>query len=46
MLKERDPGLSFAMELFRQAVLGFTGQAMLGSKLQMRDMGHSLSTIE
>ena len=34
------------MELFRQAVLGYTGQAMLGSKFQTRDMGLSLSTKE
>ena len=42
VLKKR-PGLSFGTY---QAVLGYTGQAMLGSKFQMRDTGLSLSTKE
>ena len=33
-------------ELFRQAKLGYIGQAILGSKFQMRDPCLSLSTRE
>ena len=43
VLKER-PGSLIWNSL--QAVLGYTGQAMLGSKFQMRDTGLSSSTKE